>query len=123
MVVLVSAVGFAGYVLMRRLGPGKGIGLTGVVGGLVSSTAVTLAFSARGRREPALAPALTVGIVGSWTVMFGRILVVVAVVNPRLLGLIASPILAAGLVGLGASLLLLRRARRGGPGGGAQGPV
>lgn len=113
MVVLVSAVGFAGYVLMRRLGPGKGIGLTGVVGGLVSSTAVTLAFSARGRREPALAPALTVGIVGSWTVMFGRILVVVAVVNPRLLGLLASPILAAGLVGLGASLVLVRRARRG----------
>ncbi|MCX7750157.1 MAG: MgtC/SapB family protein [Candidatus Bipolaricaulota bacterium] len=113
MVVLVSALGFAGYVLMRRLGPGKGIGLTGVLGGLVSSTAVTLAFAGRGKREPSLAPALAVGIVGAWTVMFARILVVVAVVNPSLLGPTAVPILTAGLVGLAASLFLLRRARRG----------
>ncbi|HEU68495.1 MAG TPA: DUF4010 domain-containing protein [Candidatus Acetothermia bacterium] len=49
MVVLVAGVGFAGYVLMKLLGPGKGIGVTGLLGGLLSSTAVTLSFAHRGR--------------------------------------------------------------------------
>ena len=113
MVVLVSGVGFAGYVLMKRLGPGKGIGLTGFVGGLVSSTAVTLSFAHRGRREASLARALALGIVAAWTVMFGRILVVVSVVNLDLLPRLAPPIVVAGLVGLTYSLVLLRAARRG----------
>ncbi len=116
MVVLVSAVGFVGYVLVRRLGPGKGIGLTGLVGGLVSSTAVTLSFAHRGRREPALARSLALGIVASWTVMFARILGVVAVVNPDLLGRIALPMASAGLVGLAAALVL----RAGPPGSAAE---
>ncbi|QAA76893.1 MAG: hypothetical protein BIP78_1127 [Candidatus Bipolaricaulis sibiricus] len=113
MVVLVSGVGFAGYVLMKRLGPGRGISLTGFIGGLVSSTAVTLSFSQRGRREPMLAQALALGIVAAWTVMFARVLVVVSVVNPQLLPRIAPPIVTAGLVGLAYSLVLLRAAQRG----------
>ncbi len=113
MVVLVSGVGFAGYVLMKRLGPGKGIGLTGLIGGLVSSTAVTLSFAHRGKQEAALARALAVGIAVAWTVMFGRVLVVVAVVNLGLLSRIVFPIVAAGLVGLVGSFVLLRAARGG----------
>lgn len=113
MVVLVSGVGFAGYVLMKRLGSGKGIGLTGFIGGLVSSTAVTLSFSHRGRREGGLARALALGIVAAWTVMFGRMLVVVAVVNVDLLPRSAIPMAVAGLVGVLYSLILLRAARDG----------
>jgi len=113
MVVLVSGVGFAGYVLMKRLGSGKGIGLTGLVGGLVSSTAVTLSFAHRGRRETGLAGALALGIVAAWTVMFGRVLVVVAVVNAGLLHRIAGPIVVAGMVGVVYSLFLVRASRRG----------
>ncbi|MBC7220937.1 MgtC/SapB family protein [Candidatus Bipolaricaulota bacterium] len=113
MVVLVSGVGFAGYVLMKRLGPGKGIGLTGFVGGLVSSTAVTLSFAQRGRREAGLARALALGIVAAWTVMFGRMLVVVSVVNVALLPRIALPMAVAGAVGSVYSLVLLRAAARG----------
>lgn len=113
MVVLVSGIGFLGYVLMKTLGPGRGIGLTGFLGGLVSSTAVTLSFAQRGRREAPLARALALGIVAAWTVMFGRILVVVAVVNRDLLPRLAPPIVVAGAVGLLYSLVLLRAARRG----------
>ena len=62
-----------GYVATRVLGTQRGIPLTGVTGGLVSSTAVTLAFS-RQSRDPAYAgatSALASGIVLAWAVMFG----------------------------------------------------
>jgi uncharacterized membrane protein (DUF4010 family) len=114
MVVLVSGIGFVGYVLMKTLGAGRGIGLTGFLGGLVSSTAVTLSFAQHGRREAAQAGALALGIVASWTVMFARILVVVAVVNWDLLPRLAPPIVVAGVVGLLYTLVLLRAARTGG---------
>jgi len=41
MVVLISAIGFVGYVLIQIVGPRRGIGLTGILGGMVSSTALT----------------------------------------------------------------------------------
>ncbi len=112
MVVLVSGIGFLGYVLMKTLGTGRGIGLTGFLGGLVSSTAVTLSFAQRGRRDAELARALALGIVAAWTVMFARILVVVAAVNRDLLPRLAPPIVVAGVVGLLYTLVLLRAARK-----------
>jgi uncharacterized membrane protein (DUF4010 family) len=55
MVVLIAGVGFAGYVLVRVMGAGRGLVLTGLVGGLVSSTAVAVASAARAREHPKLA--------------------------------------------------------------------
>lgn len=49
MVVIISGLGFAGYVAIRILGARAGILLTGIFGGLASSTACTLAFSRRSR--------------------------------------------------------------------------
>jgi Domain of unknown function (DUF4010) len=51
-----------GYVAARWLGAGRGTVLTGITGGLVSSTAVTLSFARRSRDEPAVAAALACGI-------------------------------------------------------------
>ncbi len=50
MVVLIAGLNFVGYMLVKVLGSEHGIGLTGVLGGLVSSTAVTLSFSQRSRQ-------------------------------------------------------------------------
>ena len=50
LVILISALSLIGYIAVRWLGPGRGTALTGLAGGLVSSTAVTLSF-ARGDRE------------------------------------------------------------------------
>ena len=52
LVLLISALSLVGYVATRLLGADRGMPLTGLTGGLVSSTAVTLAF-ARQSREPA----------------------------------------------------------------------
>jgi uncharacterized membrane protein (DUF4010 family) len=84
MVVLISGLNFVSYILVKVLGQRHGIGLTGILGGMVSSTAVTLGFSQRSRQEPALAAPLTLGILLAWTVMFLRVLVMVFIINPPL---------------------------------------
>lgn len=84
MVVLISGVGFAGYVAMRALGTKSGIVVTSLLGGLASSTATTLAFSRRSREDPALAVDYAFAITTACTVMVPRVLAVIAVLNPEL---------------------------------------
>ena len=85
LVILISSLSLVGYVLTRLLGPSRGVALTGLAGGLASSTAVTLSFAKEGRDNPQIANALACGILLAWGVMFVRILVLVAVVNRPLL--------------------------------------
>jgi len=80
-VLLTSGVGFAGYILMRVLGTGKGILLSGIVGGLVSSTAVTWVFSKRSSENKLLSPACGVAIMASSCVMVIRMLVWIFIYN------------------------------------------
>ena len=84
MVVLISGLNFASYLLVKFLGPEHGIGLTGLLGGLVSSTAVTLGFAQRSREPGAEPNALALGTLIAWTIMFARIVVIVAVLVPAL---------------------------------------
>jgi hypothetical protein len=58
LVILISSLSLVGYVLTRWLGPTRGAALTGLTGGLVSSTAVTLSFSKEAREKPQEATAL-----------------------------------------------------------------
>lgn len=81
MVVLISGLGFAGYLMMRFLGAQAGITLTGLAGGLASSTATTLAFSRRSKDEPGLSGSYATAVVLACTVMLPRVLFVVGVVH------------------------------------------
>jgi uncharacterized membrane protein (DUF4010 family) len=101
MVVLISGISFLGYLLIKLVGPRQGIGLTGLLGGMVSSTGVTLSFAQRSQSEAGLAKPFALGIMVAWTVMFGRVVTEVAVLNPALLRLLWAPMLAAAVVGLG----------------------
>ena len=101
MVIFISGISFLGYLLIKIVGPRQGIGLTGLLGGLVSSTAVTLSFSQRSTREKTLARPFAMAIMVAWTVMFARILVVVSALNRPLFGVLWLPLLIAGVVGLG----------------------
>jgi uncharacterized membrane protein (DUF4010 family) len=85
LVLLISSLSLIGYVATRWLGERKGTALTGLTGGLVSSTAVTLSF-ARQSRDDGAAPAraLAGGLLLAWTVMFVRVVVEVFVVNASL---------------------------------------
>jgi uncharacterized membrane protein (DUF4010 family) len=109
LVILISSLSLVGYVATRWLGSGRGTVLTGITGGLVSSTAVTLSFAKRGRDEPQAAAALACGILIAWAVMFGRILGLTLALNRDLLGPLLPPVLAMGAVGVAGGWLLYRR--------------
>ena len=109
LVILISSLSLVGYVATRWLGSGRGTVLTGVTGGLVSSTAVTLSFAKRGRDEPRASASLACGILVAWTVMFARVLVMVLAVNRDLLLPLLPPFVAMGLVALVAAWLLYRQ--------------
>jgi uncharacterized membrane protein (DUF4010 family) len=90
---LIASLSLVGYVATRLLGANRGIPLTGLAGGLVSSTAVTLSF-ARQSREPEYARASSIlasGILLAWSMMFIRVIIEVLVVNRSLLGSILTP--------------------------------
>jgi uncharacterized membrane protein (DUF4010 family) len=109
LVILISSLSLVGYVASRWLGAGRGTVLTGITGGLVSSTAVTLSFARRSRDEPAAGAALACGILLAWAVMFGRVLVLVLAVNIGLVCPLLLPFAAMGLLTLLAAWLLYRR--------------
>ncbi|MFT3784515.1 MAG: MgtC/SapB family protein [Nibricoccus sp.] len=104
MVVLISGIGFAGYILMRLLGAQSGIAITGFVGGLASSTATTLAFSRRSKDEAELSSSHALAVILACTVMLARVLVMIVVINPELAKAIALPFLAMAAPGFVFSL-------------------
>ncbi len=114
MVVLVAGISFGGYAAVKLLGPKAGIAAASLLGGFVSSTAVALALSRRGRLQPAAWRLHAGGIVLASSVMFPRVLVEVAAVDPALLRLLALPLAVMAAVGLsGAGLLVWRSKSRG----------
>jgi uncharacterized membrane protein (DUF4010 family) len=100
MVVFISGISFLGYVLVKVVGSRQGIGLTGLLGGMVSSTAVTLSFSERSQKEPELAKPFALAITVAWTVMFSRVVIEVAALNVELLKVFWMPMAASAAVGL-----------------------
>lgn len=99
-VVLVSFISFVGYVLIKVIGPRSGIGLTGLIGGLVSSTVTTLSFARRSKEHPAGNRHFTVAILLAASIMFPRLILEIAVVNQVLVKNIALPLAVMGLTGL-----------------------
>jgi uncharacterized membrane protein (DUF4010 family) len=117
LVLLISGMSLVGYIATRWLGPGRGIAVTAATGGLVSSTAVTLAFAKQSRDEPQRARALAGGVLLAWAIMFVRVVAVAAVVQPALALALAVPCAAMTAVCAGAAGVAMRSR----DGGGADG--
>ncbi len=83
-VVLVSLIGYIGYVLIRILGTERGLGLTGVLGGLVSSTALTTSMATEAKENRELLSSAVFATVIASCIMFPRILFLVLFVNREL---------------------------------------
>lgn len=98
MVVFISAISFMGYVTMKLANPRNGIALTGLFGGLVSSTAVTLSFGRRSKDQPAHAVQFATAITAAWAVMFLRVMVQVGALNLELLNVLWLALAAGALV-------------------------
>jgi uncharacterized membrane protein (DUF4010 family) len=111
MVVLVAGVSYVGYLADRLWGSQRGRLLTGLFGGLASSTAVAWALSRRASTDPQHADSLAAGIVIASSVMFPRLLAIALPVAASLVVRLVAPIAAAALVGFAAGALLALRTR------------
>jgi len=92
MVVLISGISFLGYVLIQVVGPRRGVGLTGILGGLASSTAVTLSVAERSRDTKGLDRPFALAVLLAWAIMYVRVIVEVGVVHPPLLTVVWAPV-------------------------------
>ncbi len=110
LVLLISSLSLIGYVATRALGADKGVMLTALSGGLISSTAVTLSFTRRSSdvQAPAMAGILPSGILLAWGIMFGRVIIEVLVVNAELVTAVLIPFAAMGAAGGISAFILFR---------------
>jgi uncharacterized membrane protein (DUF4010 family) len=99
-VVLVSFISLVGYIAVKALGPGAGIGLTGFIGGLASSTVTTVSFAKRSMESPDLNKSFAVAILLASAIMFPRLLLEIAIVNQEMMQVITLPIVVMGITGI-----------------------
>jgi len=106
MVVAISGLSFLAYVGTKWFGQKSGLLLTAFLGGLVSSTAVTLAVARMVRKEKLVKGVALSAICLAWTMMLIRTGIVVSVIAPNLLKEIA-PTLVAMLVVIGIAFSIM----------------
>jgi uncharacterized membrane protein (DUF4010 family) len=112
LVILIAALSLVGYVATRALGSQRGTAVTGFSGGLVSSTAVTLAFAKQSHEEGGKTDdALAGGLLLAWAVMGVRVVVLAAIMFTPLVRPLLLPFGAMTVVTLGAAVVFLRRSR------------
>jgi len=109
LVLFFSGLSFAGYIARRLVGPTHGHAVAGVLGGLVSSTSVTITFSRASRGDPQSGASMAAGVVGASTVLFPRVVIACAVLNPPLAWAVLPYVAVPCLAGLAGAALGLRR--------------
>ncbi len=72
-VLLTSALGFSGYILIKTLGNRRGILLGGLLGGLVSSTSITWVYSKKSKENPSLSASCATAILGASSILYIRV--------------------------------------------------
>jgi uncharacterized membrane protein (DUF4010 family) len=104
LVLLFSGMSFVGFIAQRATGA-AGYPLTGLLGGIVSSTSVTLTFSRLSQSHQSQGTPLAAGVVAASAVMFIRVAVAVAVLNILLLPVLARYLAPPAIVAGGAIAL------------------
>jgi uncharacterized membrane protein (DUF4010 family) len=110
LVLFFSGMSFVGYLARKAIGSAQGYPWAGLLGGIVSSTTVTLTFARLSRSEPQLSRSLAIGAVGASTVLFPRVLIATLVLNSAVARWLAPLTAAAFAVGALLFILYLRRA-------------
>jgi uncharacterized membrane protein (DUF4010 family) len=113
MVILVAGISLLGYVLVKFFGTKRGYGLTGLVGGLISSTAVTISMAGESKKYKKITIPFVVAVVVASSTSFIRMIIEVSVVNNNLLGKLLIPMGLMGVIGyLSAFLLYLKTGKK-----------
>jgi uncharacterized membrane protein (DUF4010 family) len=98
MVILIAGISFVGYFAVRSAGTRRGLLVTGLAGGIASSTALTLQLSRAARGNEEAVPALASGVLLACGTMLPRMVLVASLLNRSLLEPLLIPALAMGLV-------------------------
>lgn len=111
-VLIFTGLNFVGYLARKAVGPARGYGVTGILGGLVSSTAVTFQFARMSRQDRALGTGLAIGVIGASTVLLPRVLLVSAVLNHLVAIALIPFVLPAFIVGAAVTTIAVWRQER-----------
>jgi uncharacterized membrane protein (DUF4010 family) len=111
MVVLIVGISLVGYVAYKFLGENSGVVLGGILGGIISSTATTLSYSKRTSEAPGTERLGAIVIMIASTMLFLRLLAIIAAVAPAFFPLASPPILLLLALMCGISLFLWVRGR------------
>jgi uncharacterized membrane protein (DUF4010 family) len=108
MVVLIVGISMGAYIAYKLLGTRSGSLVSGLMGGLISSTATTVSLSRRSRTASIESSAAVVIVIAS-AVVFVRVLFEIALVAPAVLGSTALPLAVMLATMIGMSAVLCRR--------------
>ena len=103
-VILIAGLSLAGHFAMRLTGSERGIFWTGLLGGLASSTAATVALARYTRQHPVMVSAAISGTLAACGIMFFRMVVLIGVIEPALLSTFGGAMMIAGILLLGMAL-------------------
>ena len=112
-VVAVSAVSYASYLLQRRLGGDRGLLLAGILGGAYSSTVTTVALARQSRTDLYRGSAYSGAMTAATGVMYARLWVLLALFSPLLAARLTWVFWPVAVIGVVAGALLGRRRGRG----------
>jgi uncharacterized membrane protein (DUF4010 family) len=108
-IILVSSISYVGYFLQKFLGAGRGLALTGLLGGIASTTAATTAFARDAAEKPSnLSPLWRATIIAN-TVWFPRVTAILFVMSPALAIATLPPLAAMTAAGLLLAFFIARR--------------
>lgn len=108
-VVIVSFLNFIGYFLVKYVGSRKGILLTAILGGLISSTAVAWNYASRSKEVPELSQKYSAGIIIASAIMFPRLALLAYIFNTAILAYLALPFSLLTLICLISAILLIKK--------------
>ena len=108
-IVIVSFLNFIGYFLVKFVGSKKGILLTALLGGLISSTAVAWSYAAKSKEHPELSRKYSAGIILATAIMFPRLALLISIFNNALVPSIAIPFTILTLICVGSAVLLIKK--------------
>lgn len=111
MVALVLGISFVAYIAMKLLGLNRGVGVTGLLGGMVSSTAVTTIMAEKVRKNPRMLEHAALVVVLASSIMFIRTEIISGFINPQVAMRMLFPMAAAALVGVSESFVKMGRAK------------
>src|SRR5262245_46477452 len=107
--IVLACVSFAGYVAVKALGASRGVLIAAAVGGIVSSTAVTVTNARRAATGEKASNLLAAGVAVATAVSFLRVLAIAAALQPRILLHLGPALVAAAIAAVAVAALMVFR--------------